>query len=101
MKLFAVALVGLGFLSMSPFATAADGKATYEATCAACHASGVADAPKLGDKAAWAPRMAAGKAGLVASVKNGKGVMPPNASGAKLSDPDISAVVDFMLATVK
>ena len=98
MKLFAVALVGLGFLSMSPFATAADGKATYEAICAA---SGVADAPKLGDKAAWAPRMAAGKAGLVASVKNGKGVMPPNASGAKLSDPDISAAVDFMLATVK
>lgn len=101
MKLFAVALAGLGFLSMSPLAMAADGKATYEAVCVACHATGVANAPKFGDKAAWAPRAAGGKDGLMASVKNGKGAMPPNASAAKLSDADISAAIDFMLAAAK
>lgn len=101
MKLVSAALVGLGFLSLSPLATAADGKAIYEATCVACHASGVANAPKLGDKAAWAPRVAGGKDGLMASVKNGKGAMPPNASGAKLSDADISAAIDYMLAAAK
>lgn len=101
MRFTAAAFAGLGMMSMSPFATAADGKAIYEASCVACHATGIADAPKLGDKAAWAPRAAGGKAGLVASVKNGKGAMPPNASGAKLNDSDISAAVDFMLAAVK
>ena len=101
MKFIAAALAGLALLPISPFATAADGKAIYEATCVACHASGVANAPKFGDKAAWAPRAAAGKDGLVASVKNGKGAMPPNAAAAKLSDSDISAAIDFMLAAAK
>ena len=41
-------------------AHAADGKAVYDKTCVACHASGVANAPKLGDKAAWAPRIKTG-----------------------------------------
>ena len=101
MKFISAALAGLGLLSIASFATASDGKSTYEATCAACHATGVANAPKLGDKAAWAPRVATGKVALVDSVKNGKGVMPPNASGAKLSDPDILAAVEFMLTAVK
>jgi cytochrome c5 len=80
---------------------AADGKAVYEKTCVACHASGVANAPKLGDKAAWGPRVSAGKAALVATVKTGKGAMPPKAGNAALTDDEIGAAVDYMLATVK
>lgn len=82
-------------------ALAADGKAVYDKTCAACHATGVANAPKFGDKAAWAPRVATGKDALVASVVKGKGAMPPKAGAANLSDDDIKAAVDYMLAAVK
>lgn len=93
-----VAVVSMGFGSV---AMAADGKAVYEKTCVACHAAGVANAPKLGDKAAWAPRLGAGKAALVATVKTGKGAMPPKAGNAALTDDEIGAAVDYMLASVK
>jgi cytochrome c5 len=82
-------------------AAAADGKAVYEKTCALCHAAGVANAPKFGDKAAWAPRVATGKAVLVASVKAGKGAMPPKAGASDLKDDDIQAAVDYLLAAAK
>lgn len=93
-----VAVVSLGFASA---VMAADGKAVYEKTCVACHATGVANAPKFGDKAAWAPRAGGGKAALVASVKTGKGAMPPKAGNAALTDDEIGAAVDYMLASVK
>jgi cytochrome c5 len=73
----------------------------YDKTCVACHASGVANAPKLGDKAAWAPRVGAGTAALVATVIKGKGVMPPKAGNADLKEDEIKAAVEFMLAAVK
>ena len=88
-------------LGIASNAMAADGKAVYEKTCVACHATGVANAPKLGDKAAWAPRAATGNAALLASVKTGKGAMPPKAGAADLKDDDITAAIDFMLSSVK
>ena len=91
---------GIAALASAP-ALAADGKAVYDKTCVACHASGVANAPKLGDKAAWAPRVATGKDALVASVVKGKGAMPPKAGAASLSDDDIKAAVDYMIGSVK
>lgn len=78
----------------------ADGKAVYNAKCSACHASGVAGAPKLGDKAAWAPRVKTGEAALVQSVIKGKGVMPPRA-GQNASDKEIKEAVEYMLSGVK
>lgn len=80
---------------------AADGKSVYDKTCSVCHAAGVANAPKLGDKAAWAPRTGAGKDALVASVVKGKGAMPPKAGNAQLTDDEIKAAVEFMLAAAK
>jgi cytochrome c5 len=91
---------GIAAAALAP-AWAADGKAVYDKTCVACHAAGVANAPKLGDKAAWAPRVATGKDALIASVIKGKGAMPPKAGAADLKDDDIKAAVDFMLASVK
>lgn len=82
-------------------AIAADGKAVYDKTCAVCHAAGVANAPKLGDKAAWAPRAATGKDALLASVVKGKGAMPPRAGAADLKDDDFKAAIDYMLAAAK
>ena len=82
---------------------AADGgapPALYTQLCQTCHASGVANAPKLGDKAAWAPRLALGVDGLTASVIKGKGAMPPK-GGSSASDAEIKAVVTYMVNTVK
>ena len=96
--------LGFGITAMAfaaQSALAADGKAVYEKTCMACHASGVANAPKLGDKAAWAPRIAAGKDAMLASVIKGKGAMPPKAGAANLTDDDFKAAIEYMTASVK
>ncbi len=97
----AVLSFGSGALLLAAAAQAADGKAVYDKTCAMCHAAGVANAPKLGDKAAWAPRVASGRVALLASVSKGKGAMPPKGGAADLKDDDLQAAVDFMLAAVR
>lgn len=80
---------------------AADGKAVYDANCQACHAAGVAGAPKLGDKAAWGPRLGAGAAALTASAIKGKNAMPPKGGNASLADGDVKAAVDYMVSQSK
>jgi len=95
-----LALLSFGIAAAAAPAIAADGKAIYEKTCVACHGSGVANAPKLGDKAAWGPRVAAGKAALLASVVKGKGAMPPKA-GTTLKDDELADAIDYMLSSVK
>ena len=74
--------------------------ALYTQLCQTCHASGVANAPKLGDKAAWAPRLALGVDGLTASVIKGKGAMPPK-GGSTASDADLKTVVTYMVNASK
>lgn len=83
-----------------PATTMADGKAVYETKCAACHGMGVAGAPKLGDKAAWAPRLKAGEAALIQSAIKGKNAMPPRA-GQNVSDKDIKEAVEYMMSKVQ
>ena len=80
---------------------AADGKKVYDTTCTACHTAGVANAPKPGDKAAWAPRIKQGMDALVQSALKGKGAMPPKGGNASLSDADIRAAVEFMVSQSK
>jgi cytochrome c5 len=60
----------------------ASGEAVYAAQCVACHAAGVAGAPKFGDVAAWAPRIATGYEALLTSVLKGKGAMGAQGGGA-------------------
>jgi len=74
--------------------------ALYTQICQACHAAGVAGAPKLGDKAAWAPRLAQGIDGLTASAIKGKGAMPPK-GGSAASEAEIKAVVTYMVSNAK
>ncbi|RZI42027.1 cytochrome c5 family protein [Herbaspirillum sp. HC18] len=92
--------VATGLLVMAGHAFAADGKAVYDATCAACHGTGAAGAPKLGDKAAWAPRLK-DKAAMQASALKGKGVMPAKGGNSSLSDADVLAAVDYMAGQAK
>ena len=80
---------------------AADGKKVYDSTCTACHAAGVANAPKLGDKAAWAPRTKQGMDALVQSAAKGKGAMPPKGGNASLSDADLRAAIEYMVSQAK
>ncbi|HSH06604.1 MAG TPA: c-type cytochrome [Burkholderiales bacterium] len=79
----------------------ADGKAVYGKACVACHVAGVANAPKLGDKAAWAPRIGTGIDALVKSVIGGKGAMPPKAGNPSLTDAEIRAAVEYMVGESK
>jgi len=74
--------------------------ALYAQICQACHIAGVAGAPKLGDKAAWAPRIAQGIDAMTATVITGKGAMPPK-GGSTASDAEIKAVVTYMAGTAK
>jgi cytochrome c5 len=86
----------------APAAAKADAvPALYTQTCAVCHAAGVAGAPKLGDKAAWGPRLAAGVDGLTASAIKGKGAMPPKGGAMSASEADIKAVVSYMVDNAK
>jgi len=99
--MFRVLLVMCGAVGIALGGQAfADGKAVYDAKCSVCHAAGVAGAPKLGDKAAWGPRMKAGEAALVQSAIKGKGAMPPRA-GQNASDKDIKEAIEYMLSKVK
>ena len=77
------------------------GKSVYDATCQTCHATGVAGAPKAGDKAAWAPRLKEGMKTVYAIALKGKGAMPPKGGNTALSDADVRAAVDYMVGLVK
>lgn len=76
------------------------GEALYKQACMACHAAGVAGAPKFGDKAAWAPRIQTGIDALTTSVIKGKNAMPPR-GGSAASDVDIHSAVVYMVNAAK
>lgn len=116
-----LALAGCGQKEAEPAATAAPtaapsaaatpapaapentlGKSVFGKTCAMCHAAGVAGAPKPGDKADWGPRIAQGQETLYKHALEGftgaKGMMPARGGGASLSDEEVKAAVDYMVA---
>jgi cytochrome c5 len=80
------------------------GKTLYSQACIACHGAGIAGAPKFGDKAAWAPRVAQGTATLyqhaIAGFQGKLGVMPPK-GGSSAPDADVKAAVDYMIAAAR
>ena len=93
------ALAALAAPKGAPVATEVPktGEAAYTAVCSACHAQGINGAPKTGDKVAWGPRIAQGKATLYAHVIAGKGVMPPR-GGTSWPDATIHMTVDYMVS---
>lgn len=78
-----------------------DGATVFNTVCGACHNTGVAGAPKAGDKADWAPRLGQGKEALYKSAIIGKGAMPPKGGAADLSDGEIKAAVDHLTGLSK
>ncbi|MGA0570496.1 c-type cytochrome [Variovorax sp. VNK109] len=71
------------------------GEAVFKAQCAACHATGAAGAPKLGDVGAWAARIKTGYEALLNSALKGKGAMAPQAGG-DFEDVEIGRAVVYM-----
>ena len=89
----------------APAGAGADtGKALFSSACIACHGAGIAGAPKVGDKANWAPRIAQGNAVLydhaIKGFQGKAGVMPPK-GGSAAPDADVRAAVDYMVAAAK
>lgn len=82
-------------------AAAVDGEKVYKGICFSCHDVGVAGSPKLGDKAAWAARIAAGNDSMYGIAINGKNAMPAKGGNPALSDAEIKAAVDFMVSKSK
>ncbi len=101
MKKLAISLTAL--LAISGVVNAAEpaGKVTYDTKCAVCHANGVAGAPKLGDKDAWASRIATGMDSMMKNTINGKNAMPPKGTCMDCTDADLKAVVEYMAEAAK
>ena len=86
----------------APVETAAavpkSGEDIYKGTCMACHTTGAAGAPKLGDAAAWAPRIAAGMETLMTNATNGLKAMPPKGLCMTCSDEELKSAVEYLVA---
>ena len=100
-----VAALPIPAAAVSGAAKAANGEGVYKTACSVCHAAGIAGAPKSGDKAAWAARIAQGKDTLykhaVAGFQGKFGVMPAKGGNTGLPDADVKAAVDYMIALNK
>jgi cytochrome c5 len=92
--------VGAGPAAPAGAAAPTDGKTVFETACAACHGTGIAGAPRIGDKAAWASRLAQGKATLekhaIEGFQGASGMMPAKGGRTDLSDDAVRAAVDYL-----
>lgn len=95
-KFALAAIAGLLSLSVSAHALDATTKAKYDKSCAFCHASGAAGAPKVGDAAAWKPRLAKGPDALLKSAKNGLNAMPPKGMCNDCTDAEFKAMIQYL-----
>lgn len=77
------------------------GKQLYEQYCHTCHATGLAGAPKFGDKADWAPHIAEGIETLVQHAIHGYKAMPPKGTCVNCSDEEIKKAVEYMVSQAK
>ncbi|MFY9315709.1 MAG: c-type cytochrome [Burkholderiales bacterium] len=83
-------------LAVRAQATERSGKEVVEAVCAACHASGAKGAPKVGDRAAWVPRLKQGMDALALKAIRGHDGMPARGGAAALTDGEIKAAINYM-----
>ncbi len=86
--------------SAAPVAAAGprSGEDVYNAYCVACHGTGAAGAPKIGDAAAWAPRAAQSIDTLLSHATNGLNAMPPKGTCADCSEDELKAAIEYMLS---
>ena len=75
------------------------GESTYKSSCFACHDNGVANSPKFGDVAVWAPRIATGLSALHSAAVMGKGAMPAKGGNPSLTDQSVIEAVNYMVVS--
>lgn len=94
-----VATIAIGEVAETSAQTAdaVSGEGIYQSLCVACHGAGIAGAPKIGDSAAWEPRIAQGVEVLYEHSINGFNTMPARGGNAGLSDEAVKAAVDYMI----
>lgn len=97
--LLAITAATLLTLPLSVQAMSAD--EVVQKHCVACHQAGLGGAPKMDDKAAWAPRIATGVDAMTATVLAGKGAMPPKGTCGSCSEDEIRAAVEAMTAPLQ
>ncbi|WP_216187578.1 cytochrome c5 family protein [Polynucleobacter sp. MWH-HuK1] len=97
LKSFSLILPCLFGVMFSQIANAQSGENTYKQVCAACHGTGVLNAPKFGDKAKWAPLIAEGQATLTAHAYFGVRGMPPKGGNPNLSIEGFSDAVVYIV----
>jgi cytochrome c5 len=90
-----VAKVELAAGGAAAAAGSRSGEGLYKAACGACHDTGVANAPKTGDKGAWGPRLGVGLDVLTKTAKAGKNAMPPK-GGSDASDEELTRAIVYM-----
>lgn len=101
MKKVLLALTAAAMLTPAAAMAERDGATVYNTKCLACHMSGVAGAPKVGDAAAWAARMAPGMEAVLASAKKGKNAMPPMGTCMDCTDAELTAAIQYMVDNSK
>lgn len=98
MKTFFSALALTGLMAAGPVLAEQTGEQVFSAYCVACHGSGAPGIPQIGDKEAWASRIALGADALYPSVMNGKNAMPPMGLCGECSESEIKSAVDYIVS---
>ena len=78
--------------------SARSGEEIFNSTCTACHSTGAAGAPKVGDKEAWAPRIATGMDTMLEVAIKGRNAMPPRGTCGNCSDDELKATIEYMVS---
>jgi len=98
-RIVQIAVIGIALLAENSAVQAFDaGVSVYNSKCIICHGSGVVGAPKMGDKEAWAPRIATGMDAMLANVIKGKNAMPPKGACTECSESDLVSAIEFMVS---
>ncbi|WP_085441117.1 c-type cytochrome [Magnetofaba australis] len=101
LSLTAFSLAALSLSDAHAWGRGRTGEEIYKTKCFVCHMTGAAGAPKTGDKAAWAPRIATGMDALMHSILNGKNAMPPKGTCMDCSDDELKAAVEYLTSRAK
>jgi len=96
-----LAITAATLLSLPLYVQAMSADEVVQKHCVACHQAGLGGAPKMDDKAAWAPRIATGVDAMTATVLAGKGAMPPKGTCGSCSEDEIRAAVEAMTAPLQ
>lgn len=99
--LFAGLAVTMGWTAMARAGDWSEGRRVYVEVCAACHANGVAGAPRYGNRQEWEKRLQRSRSDIMLTVLKGKGSMPPKGGNPSVTNAQAAAATEYLLAGVR